>query len=248
MIRSRSYSRVSRSWMISRCSSPRNPQRKPKPSAAELSVSNEKLASFSRSRAMLSRNLSKSLASTGNSPQNTTDWTSLNPGNAVVAGFFTVVMVSPTLACATSLICAVMKPISPGPSSVNCSILGRKHPTRSIRCSVPPAMNLTCWPFLMTPSITRTRITTPRYGSYQLSTSIAVSGASRSPLGGGILATIASRISSMPIPALALASTASDASRPMTSSISLRTFSGSAAGRSILLMTGTISWSCSIDW
>jgi hypothetical protein len=24
--------------------------------------------------------------------------------------------------------------------------------------------------------------------------------------------------------------------------------SGSAAGRSILLMTGTISWSCSIDW
>jgi hypothetical protein len=27
------------------------------------------------------------------------------------------VMVSPTRACSTSLICAVMKPISPGPSS-----------------------------------------------------------------------------------------------------------------------------------
>ena len=36
-IRSRSNSRVSRSWMISRCSSPRKPQRKPKPSAAEVS-------------------------------------------------------------------------------------------------------------------------------------------------------------------------------------------------------------------
>ena len=35
MIRSRSYSRSRRSWMISRCSSPRKPQRKPKPSATE---------------------------------------------------------------------------------------------------------------------------------------------------------------------------------------------------------------------
>ena len=34
VIRSRSYSRVSRSWMISRWSRPRKPQRKPKPSAA----------------------------------------------------------------------------------------------------------------------------------------------------------------------------------------------------------------------
>ena len=33
----------------------------------------------------------------------------------------------------------------------------------------------------------------------------------------------------------------------MISSISCRTPSGSAAGRSILLITGTISWSCSID-
>ena len=57
---------------------------------------------------------------------------------------------------------AVMKPISPGPSSGSCSIFGVMQPTRSIRCSVPAAMNLTCWPRLMTPSITRTRMTTPR--------------------------------------------------------------------------------------
>ena len=51
----------------------------------------------------------------------------------------------------------------------------------------------------------------------------------------------------MPMPALALASTAFEASRPMISSISFFTFSGSAEGKSILLMTGMISWSCSID-
>ena len=49
-----------------------------------------------------------------------------------------------------------------GAELVSCSILGRKQPTRSTRCVVPACMNLTCWPFLITPSITRTRMTTPR--------------------------------------------------------------------------------------
>ncbi|ORN20388.1 hypothetical protein FAM23167_02502 [Lentilactobacillus parabuchneri] len=43
------------------------------------------------------------------------------------------------------------------------------------------------------------------------------------------------------MPFLALAKTASDASKPITFSISVRTFSGSAEGKSILLITGTIS-------
>jgi len=60
--------------------------------------------------------------------------------------------------------------------------------------------------------------------------------------------TIASSTSSMPIPVLALASTAPDASSPMISSISCRTPSGSADGKSTLLITGTISWSCSMLW
>jgi hypothetical protein len=38
-IRSTANSRRSRSWMISRCRSPRNPQRKPKPSATDVSGS-----------------------------------------------------------------------------------------------------------------------------------------------------------------------------------------------------------------
>ena len=43
-------------------------------------------------------------------------------------------------------------------------------------------------------------------------------------------------------------SMASAASMPMTSSIWVLTRSGSAAGRSILLRTGTISWPASMAW
>ncbi len=61
----------------------------------------------------------------------------MKPGSASAAGLFASVMVSPTRVSLISLICAVMKPISPGPSSFSCSILGRKQPTRSTRCSRP---------------------------------------------------------------------------------------------------------------
>ena len=64
---------------------------------------------------------------------------------------------------------------------------------------------------------------------------------SGSPCGGGMRWTIASRISSIPIPCLAEAKMASEASMPMTFSICSRAFSGSAPGRSILLSTGMIS-------
>ena len=59
---------------------------------------------------------------------------------------------------------------------------------------------------------------------------------------------MASSVSAMPRPVLAEASTASDASMPITSSICALTRSTSAAGRSTLLSTGTISWSFSIAW
>ncbi|MNE75940.1 hypothetical protein D3C80_1721450 [compost metagenome] len=71
---------------------------------------------------------------------------------------------------------------------------------------------------------------------------MAFSGALTSPLGAGRRATMASSTSSMPMPDLAEHRTASEASMPMTSSIWVRTRSGSAAGRSILFRTGTISW------
>src|SRR5216117_1731428 len=67
--------------MISRCSSPRKPQRKPKPNAADVSISNEKLASLRRNLPIAARSVSKSLASTGNRPQNTTGTSGLKPGS-----------------------------------------------------------------------------------------------------------------------------------------------------------------------
>ena len=72
-----------------------------------------------------------------------------------------------------------------------------------------------------------------------------MSGLSSSPVGGGIFFTIASRISFVPMPSLALASIASEQSSPIASSICSFVFSGSAAGRSILFITGIISRSCS---
>ena len=55
-------------------------------------------------------------------------------------------------------------------------------------------------------------------------------------------------VSGTPRPVLAEASTASDASMPITSSICALTRSTSAAGRSTLLSTGTISWFASMAW
>ncbi len=117
--------------MISRCSSPRKPQRKPKPSAAELSISKEKLASLRRSRPIAARRSSNSAASTGNRPQNTTGCAGLKPGSASAQGLRSSVIVSPTRVSATCLICAVMKPISPGPSCAASFILGVNTPRRS---------------------------------------------------------------------------------------------------------------------
>ena len=65
----------------------------------------------------------------------------------------------------------------------------------------------------------------------------------KDPLSGysGNLFINASKIKSIPSPVLADTFTASLESRPITSSICLQTFSGSAAGRSILFKTGMIS-------
>ena len=65
------------------------------------------------------------------------------------------------------------------------------------------------------------------------------------PLGSGMYFTIASRRSSIPIPVFPETRTALSVGRPIISSISSFTFSGSAEGRSILLITGSISRSCS---
>ena len=81
---------------------------------------------------MAARRSSKSAASTGNRPQKTTGWAGLKPGRASVQPRFSSVMVSPTRVSATCLICAVMKPTSPGPRMGMSCILGLKTPIFSI--------------------------------------------------------------------------------------------------------------------
>jgi hypothetical protein len=91
------------------------------------------------------------------------------------------------------------------------------------------------------PSTTRMSATTPRYASKNESKMSAFRGAPGSPTGAGTRRTTASSASRMPSPVFAEVSTASSAGMASASSISWRTRSGSAEGRSILLMSGMIS-------
>ena len=69
----------------------------------------------------------------------------------------------------------------------------------------------------------------------------ARSGAGRFGAGAGTFWTMASRISSIPMPTFAEAAIASEQSMPMVFSTSVATRSTSAPGRSILFRIGTIS-------
>jgi len=71
-------------------------------------------------------------------------------------------MVSPILQSATVLMPAVMKPISPGPSSGTATPLGVNTPTRSTVWVAPVAIMRILRPGFKTPSFTRTSVTTPR--------------------------------------------------------------------------------------
>ena len=120
-------------------------------------------------------------------------------------------------------------------------LAGRRTPTSSTSVTVLVAIIRTLRPLRTLPSITRMSATTPRYSSKYESKISAFSGASGSPLGAGTRRTTASSASRTPIPDFALVRTASSAGMARPSSISCRTRSGSAAGRSILLMSGMIS-------
>ena len=86
---------------------------------------------------------------------------------------------------------------------------------------------------IILPSITLTKITTPRYESYQLSTNKHFKISSFLPFGGGSALIICSKISSIPSPVLPEHETAFDVSIPITSSICFFVLSISDAGKSI---------------
>ena len=183
--RSMSNSRSSRSCTISMCSSPRNPQRKPKPSAADVSGSKKSDASLRRSFSSASRSSGYSWPSTGYRPANTIGRSSLNPGYACAAGRAASVTVSPIFASSTFLIPATMKPTSPAVSSSTTSGFGRNTPTCSTGNSCAVAIRRIFMPGRITPSIIRTTMTTPRYGSYHESKISAFSGSLVSALRDG---------------------------------------------------------------
>ena len=110
-------------------SSPRNPQRKPNPSAADVSGSQKNDASFSRSFSSASRSCGYSLPSTGYSPAKTIGLLTLKPGNGASVRREASVIVSPICASVTVLIPAKMNPTSPTPSSVTATGLGENTPT-----------------------------------------------------------------------------------------------------------------------
>ena len=116
-----------------------------------------------------------------------------------------------------------------------------KYPTSTTSSTAPVAIILIFVPFLTVPSTILTNMITPLYASYKESNISAESGFEGSPSGAGIFVTICSNTSSILIPFLADIRGASWASIPIISSISSLTLSGSALGRSILLITGNTS-------
>ncbi len=150
--------------MISRWSRPRKPQRKPKPSAALVSISKLNEASLSRSLEMLSRSFSKSLASTGNRPAEDHRLDFLEAlQRPRRPGLFASVSVSPTRGLGDFLDLRGDEADLARPQIGQLLDLRAEaaDADRSGAC-VPAVMNLICWPFLIVPSITRTRMTTPR--------------------------------------------------------------------------------------
>ncbi len=144
------------------CSRPRKPQRKPKPSAADVSGSKKNDASLSRSFSSASRSWGYSLPSTGYRPAKTIGLLTLKPGNASDVGRDASVMVSPICASLTVLMPAKMKPTSPTPSASTATALGENTPTWSTSYSCPFAISWIFMPARITPSSTRVRMITPR--------------------------------------------------------------------------------------
>ena len=111
------------------CSRPRKPQRNPNPSAADVSGSKKKRASFSRSFSSASRSSGYSWPSTGYRPAKTIGLSSLKPGNGSAVGRAASVMVSPIFASLDLLDVGDEEPDLAGAELVDDSGFGVNTPT-----------------------------------------------------------------------------------------------------------------------
>ena len=157
-----SNSLSSLSVIISKCNKPKKPHLKPSPKAEDASGSYEKLASFNFSFARPSFNFWYSELSTGNKPQNTTGLLGLNPGKASLIGFNESQIVSPTFVSDKFFIPVIINPISPEFSSSMSVGLGVNTPTFSTSYSLLDDIIRIFIFFFILPSITLTRIITPK--------------------------------------------------------------------------------------
>ena len=94
-------------------------------------------------------------------PANTRGWTCLKPGSGSVACLYSSVMVSPTGAPSISLMPAMTKPTSPGPSSRAGTDFGVKRPSLSTWCARPVDITRILSPTFSVPLKMRTSVTTP---------------------------------------------------------------------------------------
>ncbi len=157
-----SNSLSSLSVTISKCNKPKKPHLKPSPKAEEDSGSKEKLESFNLSFANPSFNFWYSELSTGNNPQKTTGLLGLKPGSDSLNGLEASQIVSPTFVSDKTFIPVVINPISPELSSCISFGLGVNTPTFSTNYSWFVDIILIFILVLIFPSITLTKITTPR--------------------------------------------------------------------------------------
>ena len=203
MIRSRSYSRSNRSWIISKCISPKKPQRKPNPRALLLSGSILNDASFSCSFSRATRRLPYSSPSEGYRPAKTMDLTGTYPGKGSSAGMRSMVSVSPTLHSRTSLNPVAIYPTCPVESDSVGVGPGENTPTSTTSANLPEDMTLILSFLRMVPSFIRTWAMIPLKELNSESNTKLRRGPSSTPEGAGTLSTTASRISFAPVPSLA---------------------------------------------
>ena len=138
------------------CSSPRNPQRKPKPSAAEVSGMYASAASLSCNLPMEALSFSYSEVSIGYIPEKTMGLTSLYPASISAAGLPVSVMVSPILTLETSLIFVTIYPVQPASSDGSGVMDGVNRPTSLTDVLRPPPISRISSPAFIEPENTRT--------------------------------------------------------------------------------------------